>query len=126
LFPLFHSFNLGGINNYSFSSENVTKEGDFFKLELALAKLGIQLILSQLLQYYSQMMLMFFYSGRIDKNVINEYHHKLIQLLHEHLVHHIHEVGGALVSPKDTMVNSYCPYLVTKAVLGMSLVLIFI
>ena len=29
--------------------------------------------------------------------------------------------AGAFVSPKDTTVNSNCPYLVTKAVFGISL-----
>ena len=41
LLPLFHSLNLGGIDSYSLSSENVAKEGDFFKPELTFAELGI-------------------------------------------------------------------------------------
>jgi len=41
LLPLFHSLNLGGIDSYSLSSENVTYEGDFFEPELALAERGV-------------------------------------------------------------------------------------
>jgi hypothetical protein len=29
----------------------------------------------------------------INQNVVDEYHDKLIKILHEHLVHQIHEVG---------------------------------
>ena len=53
LFPFFYSFYLGGVNNDSLNSENVTQEDNFFKTKFTLAELGIQLILSQLLQHYS-------------------------------------------------------------------------
>jgi hypothetical protein len=36
---------------------------------------------------------MFFSASRIDKYVINEDNDKLIQILHEDLVHEVHEVG---------------------------------
>jgi Mg2+/Co2+ transporter CorC len=35
---------------------------------------------------------MFFHTPRIYKNVVNEYHDKLVQLWHEDRVHEIHEV----------------------------------
>jgi hypothetical protein len=39
---------------------------------------------------------MFFYTSGVDKDVIDEDNDKLIQLLHEHLVHEVHEVGGGI------------------------------
>jgi hypothetical protein len=36
---------------------------------------------------------MFFGASRIDKDVIDEDGNKFIQLLHEHLVHKVHEIG---------------------------------
>jgi hypothetical protein len=67
-----------GSTNDSLSSENVTKKGDFFKPEVTLAKLGIKLILPQLLQNHSQVLFMLFYGGGIDKDVINENHYELV------------------------------------------------
>jgi hypothetical protein len=32
----------------------------------------------------------------INQNVIDEYHDELIKILHEHLIHHIHEVGWCI------------------------------
>jgi hypothetical protein len=49
LFPLFYSLDLSGIYTDSLSSENMTKKGDFFVPEVTLAKLGIKLIVPQLL-----------------------------------------------------------------------------
>jgi hypothetical protein len=57
---------------------------------------------------------------RIYENVINEYHHKLVKIIHEHTVHQIQEKAGALVRPKDITVYSYNPYLVINVVFGMS------
>jgi hypothetical protein len=56
----------------------MAEKSDFFEPELALAKLGIKLVLPQLLQNYSQVLLMLFGGGGIDKNVINEHHYELI------------------------------------------------
>jgi hypothetical protein len=32
----------------------------------------------------------------IDQDIVNEYQHKLVEELHEHLVHEIHEVGWGI------------------------------
>jgi hypothetical protein len=37
----------------------------------------------------------FFYLG-VNKNVIDENHNKLIQVLHEYLIHEIHEIGKGI------------------------------
>jgi hypothetical protein len=52
--------------------------------------------------------MLFFILG-IYQNIINEYHYKLVQLY-----------AGALVRPKDMTRYSYNPYLVEKAVFGIS------
>src|SRR6185437_9700064 len=69
----------------------MTEEWNLVNPELALAELGIQLMLSQSLQHESQMLLMlFFYLGE-DQNIINEDHHEDIQIVHENHVHQVHE-----------------------------------
>jgi hypothetical protein len=93
LFPLFYNLDLSGIYTDSLSSENMTKKGDFFKPEVTLAELGIKLILPQLLQNHSQVLFMLFGGGGIDKDVINEHHYELVQLVHEYLLHHVHEIS---------------------------------
>jgi hypothetical protein len=71
----------------------VTQEQDFINLELALAQLCIQLVLSQSLQNHPQMTRMLFFALRIYKNIINKYHHKLVKIIHEYTIHQIHEEG---------------------------------
>ncbi len=39
--------------------------------------------------------MLFFIIG-IDENVIDEHDHKLVQKLHEHLIHEVHEIGGSI------------------------------
>jgi hypothetical protein len=74
----------------------VTQEQDFIDPELALAQLCIQLVLSQSLQYHLQMILMLLLTLRIYENIINKYHHKLVEIIHEYIVHHIHEEGWCI------------------------------
>src|SRR6185503_9935272 len=71
--------------------DNMTEEWNLVNPELALAELGIQLMLPQSLQYESQMLLMLFFCLREDQNIINEDHHKDIQIIHENHVHQVHE-----------------------------------
>jgi hypothetical protein len=56
----------------------MTKEGNFLEPKVTFAKLGIQLILPQLLQNHSQVLLMLFGGGGIDKDVINEHYYELV------------------------------------------------
>ena len=83
------------------------KETDFLEQKLTLVEFGIQLMASELLQNNSQMLSMLFFAARVHQDVIDEDNNKLIQLFHENLVYHTHEVG--LVNPKDITVNSYWP-----------------
>jgi hypothetical protein len=58
----------------------MAQEWHFIDLELTLPKLGVKLGLSQLLKHDSKVLLMFFHTLRIYKNVVNEHHDKLVQL----------------------------------------------
>lgn len=73
------------------------------QLELALAKLGIQLQLSKCLKSHIQMFLMRFTSPRIDY----KHYHKLIEIrLRTRLMRSI-KAAGALVNPNGITRNSY-------------------
>jgi hypothetical protein len=70
----------------------VTQEWDLLDPELTFAELGIQLMLSQSLEYNSEVIFMFFHTLRMYQNVINEHHNELVQLRHENRVHVVHEM----------------------------------
>jgi hypothetical protein len=76
------------------------KERDFLQPKITLAKLGIQLMLSQLLQHKPQMLLMLLLILGVNQDVINEHHNKLIQILHKNFVHQIHELGRCIGQSK--------------------------
>jgi hypothetical protein len=49
---------------------------------------------------YTQMFSVVFLIFRIYQDVINKYHHKLIQLGHKHRIHQVHEVCGGIGQAK--------------------------
>jgi hypothetical protein len=61
----------------------MTQEWDFLDPELTFTKLGVQLMLSQVLKYNSEVIFMLFHTLRIYQNVVNEHHDELVQLQHE-------------------------------------------
>jgi hypothetical protein len=61
----------------------VTQEWYFINIELALAELGIQLVLMQSLKHDMKMFFIFFHTLLVYQNIINEDHGKLIQLRNE-------------------------------------------
>jgi hypothetical protein len=63
-------------------------------------------MISQTLKDNSEMFGVLFLAFGIDEDIIDEDHDKFIELRHEHGVHEVHDVGGALVSPKDMTKNS--------------------
>ena len=63
---------------------------------------------------------------QVNQDIIDKHNHELIELKHEYRIHQVHEVGKSFVSSKDMTKYSYKPYLVEKAILGMSSDLIFI
>jgi hypothetical protein len=43
---------------------------------------------------------MLFFTSLVDQYVIDEHHDKLVQILHEDLVHHVHKVGWCISQSK--------------------------
>src|ERR1044071_8214754 len=78
----------------------MSEESHFLQPKLTFAELGIQLVLPQLLQHQTQMCLMLLLILGIDQYIINENHNELVQELHKHLVHHIHEVCRSISQSK--------------------------
>jgi hypothetical protein len=61
----------------------VTQELNFGQPELALAKVCIQLMITQSLKHNAEMLFMLFLTLRKDQDGNNKNHDKLIQLFHE-------------------------------------------
>jgi hypothetical protein len=59
---------------------------------------------------------MFFFSLLVNQYNIDEYHDKLVQLLHKNLVHQIHKVGRSISQSKDITVYLYGPFLKMKEI----------
>jgi hypothetical protein len=66
------------------------------------------------------MLLMFFFILGVDQDVINEDHDKLVQLRPEYGINQVHEICMSISESKHITRYSYNPYLMEKAVLGMS------
>jgi hypothetical protein len=79
----------------------VTQEWNFAQLELKLAVLRIELIFTQSLKHNVEMPFMLFLVLRIDQDIINEDHDKLVQLCHEYRVHQIYEVSRGVGLQKN-------------------------
>jgi hypothetical protein len=58
----------------------MSEESNFGLLKFTLAKFGVQLVGSELLQYQSKMLLVFFIRLREYENIIDEDYHKFIQV----------------------------------------------
>src|SRR4051812_41108447 len=78
----------------------MSEKSNFIQPEFTLTELGIQFVLPKLLNYQTQMLFMFFFALGVDQNVIDEYDNKLVKEFHEHLVHHIHEIGWCICQTK--------------------------
>ena len=77
-------------------------------------------------QYYLKVLGMLFLVLGIYQDIINEYHHKFVQLHIKTEFMRYMKNAGPLVRPKDMTRYSYNPYLVEKNVFGISCGLIFI
>jgi len=64
--------------------------------KLTLVEFDIQLMISQSLQNYPQVLLVLFRSSRIYQDIINEDNHKLIQIRLKYPIHHIHVTTEAV------------------------------
>jgi hypothetical protein len=70
----------------------MTKKRYFLQPKCTLAELDIELMVKKSLKNNTKMMLMLFFILRVDQDVINEDHDKLVQLQHEYGVHQLHEM----------------------------------
>jgi hypothetical protein len=68
------------------------KKQNFLQPESTLAELGIELMVSKSLQNNSEMLRMLLFTLRIDQDVINEDHDKLVQFWYEYGVHQVHQM----------------------------------
>src|SRR3954466_13979118 len=78
----------------------MSKKSNFIQPKFTLAEFGIQLMLSKLLKYQTQMSFMLFFALGVDQNVIDENDNKLVKELRENLVHHIHEISWCIGQTK--------------------------
>jgi hypothetical protein len=60
----------------------VSEKRDLLQPEITLAELGIQLMFTELLQHKPLVFFMILFTPREYQNNINEYHNKLIEILH--------------------------------------------
>jgi hypothetical protein len=74
----------------------VTQEWNFTQQELTLVVLCIELMVTKSLKHNAEMPFMLFLILRIDQDVINEDHDKLVELCHEYRVHQVHEVSRGI------------------------------
>src|SRR3954468_13623667 len=102
----------------------MSEKSNFIQPEFTHTELGIHLVLPELLKYQAQMLFMLFFALGIDQNVVDEYDHNFFNKIHEHFVHHVHEICWCIFQSNGITVYSYIPYLVVKEVLGMSCSLI--
>src|SRR4051812_29002293 len=78
----------------------MSKKSNLIQPKFTLTEHGIQLMLPEFLKYPTQMFFMLFFSLGIDQNIIDEYDNKLVKKLHEHLVHHVHEISWCICQSK--------------------------
>jgi hypothetical protein len=78
----------------------VTQEWNFTQQELTLVVLCIELMVTKSLKHNAEMPFVLFLILRIDQDVINEDHDKLVELCHEYRVHQVHEVSRGIGQPE--------------------------
>jgi hypothetical protein len=78
----------------------VTQEWNFTQQELTLVVLCIELMVTKSLKHNAEMPFMLFLILRIDQDVINKDHDKLVELCHEYRVHQVHEVSRGIGQPE--------------------------
>jgi hypothetical protein len=72
------------------------KEGYLFQPEFTFTEFGVKLVCPEFSKDDLKVTLMVFAVLGVNKDVVNEDYDKLIQLLHKHFVHVVHEKGGCV------------------------------
>jgi hypothetical protein len=78
----------------------MSKKWNFLQPKSTLAELGIKLMVSKSLQNNSEMVHMLLFTLRVDQDVVNEDHDKLVWLRHEYGVHQVHEMCRSISESK--------------------------
>src|SRR3954469_10678377 len=78
----------------------MTEQFYLIKPKFTFTELSINLMFSQSLQCYSQMISMLFLILGIYQNIINKDYDKLVRIWHEDFVHQIHEYCRCIGQPK--------------------------
>jgi hypothetical protein len=91
---------LARIHRYSLWRYHVTQEWNFIQPEFTLVVLHIELMVTQSLKHNAEMSFMLFLILRMDQDVINEDHNKLVQLCHEYKVYQVQKVSGGVGQPE--------------------------
>jgi dynactin complex subunit len=78
----------------------MSKKWNLLKSECTLTELGIKLMVMKLLHNNLKMLLMLFFILRVDQDIINEHHDKLVQLWHEYEVHQVHQMCRSIGESK--------------------------
>jgi hypothetical protein len=98
--PIKYFLNFAWVDCNTLYGDDMSEKRNFLQLESTLAKLGIELMVLKSLQNNSEMLCIIFFTLRIDQDVINEDHNKLVQLQHEHGVHQVHEMCRSIGESK--------------------------
>jgi hypothetical protein len=98
--PIEYLLNFAWVKYNTLYGDDMSKKQNFLLPESTLAELGIKLMVSKSLQNNSEMLHMLFFTLRMDQDVINEDHEKLVQLWREHGVHQVHEMCRSIGESK--------------------------
>jgi hypothetical protein len=78
----------------------MSKKQNFLQPKSALVELGIELMVTKLLQNNSEMLHMLLFTLGIDQDIVNEDHDKFVQLCYEYGVHQVHEMCRSIGESK--------------------------
>jgi hypothetical protein len=84
--------NIAEVNCDTLSRDDMSKKQNFLQSESTLTEFGIELMVMKPLQNNTEMSCMLFFTLKIDQDVINEDHDKLVQLRLEYGVHQVYEM----------------------------------
>ena len=68
--------------------------------EFTLGEFSIETMFTEFQENETKMLFMFLIGLRVDKDIIEIYHHKLVYILHENVVHETRESGGSICETK--------------------------
>jgi hypothetical protein len=98
--PVKNSLNSFRVNSDTILGNHMTKVGYFQKPEFTFGELGIQLMLSKLLQNKTKMFSMLFLVLRKYQDIIQIYHDELVEVIHEDIIHQAGERSWSIRQAK--------------------------